>query len=94
MVGNSLQNQCCIITRIMYFSEYGESKISINMANTFFIFSSKKIILQHWKDTEAPSILHWKNLMKYYLNMGKPVMEGNNKRKIFLQVWSLIYDSL
>ena len=61
------------------------------------LFSSlvlKKLILQHWKDAEAPSIFRWKNLMKYYLNMERSVMEDNNKGKIFLQVWSLIYDSL
>lgn len=61
------------------------------------LFSSlvfKKLILQHWKDTECPTIVHWKNLMKYYLNMERAIMEDNNKEKYFLQVWSLIYDSL
>lgn len=47
-----------------------------------FIFSSlvhKKLLLQNWKNNEAPNSEKLKKIMKYYLDIEKTVSEDRNK---------------
>ena len=54
----------------------------------------KKLILQHWKNKEAPAFEKWKALMKYYLSIEKAMSEDQNKKKQFDSQWSSIYNAL
>ena len=53
----------------------------------------KKLILQHWKNKEAPAFEKWKSLMKYYLSIEKAMSEDQNKKKQFDSQWSSIYNA-
>lgn len=54
----------------------------------------KKLVLKHWKKTEAPSLYAWKGLMRYYLTIEKTLAEDNNKVKQFDDVWKHIHEVL
>lgn len=60
------------------------------------LFSSlicKKLILKHWRQTQAPSLNSWKGLMRYYLTIEKTLANDNNKVKQFNDVWKHIYEA-
>ena len=54
----------------------------------------KKLLLQNWKNVEAPSIQDWKSLMKYYLNIEKTMAEDSRKEIQFNGLWSPFYEAL
>ena len=61
------------------------------------IFSSlvyKKLLLQNWKNNEAPSVDKWKIIMKYYLSIEKTLSEDKNKQMQFDSVWRHIFEAL
>ena len=61
------------------------------------LFSSlvyKKLLLQYWKNKEAPSVQDWKSLMKYYLSIERTMAEDSNKIEQFNELWSKLYEAL
>ena len=61
------------------------------------LFSSlvyKKLLLQNWKNKEAPSLQDWKSLMKYYLSIERTMSEDSNKIELFNKLWGTFYEAL
>ena len=61
---------------------------------TFSSLIYKKLILQNWKNEDAPSVDRWKRRMKYYLNLERNMSENSSKKRQFEQVWEKIFEAL
>ena len=79
---------------ICIFQKVGKQKYPRGWQILFSSLVYKKLILQNWKNKEAPSFEKWKSLMKFYLSIEESMAIDSNKKKQFSTVWEPIYKNL
>ena len=79
---------------ICIFQKIGNQKYPRGWQILYSSLVYKKLILQNWKNKEAPSFEKWKSLMKFYLSIEESIAKDSNKKKQFSTVWGPILENL
>ena len=78
---------------ICIFQKVGKQKYPRGWQILYSSLVYKKLILQNWKNKEAPSFEKWKSLMKFYLSIEESIARDSNKKKQFSTVWGPILEN-